>query len=251
MYTAIISDIHSNLEALTAVLDDIATSRAERIFCLGDCIGYGPNPQECLKIIQENCDLVLMGNHEQAIIKGPANFTPLAAKALDWTASRLNSPQILSYIQNLPSHYTEGKTCYVHGSINDPINEYVREADSPWTFYQLVNTLRKDFTKIDHCFVGHNHRTFLGTEMGYIFPHEDITNSLNNQMKFTLTGQKAYISVGSVGQPRDGDNRASWLLFDGETAEYHRVKYNWQQTAKKIQDSTLPNFLAERLEYGE
>ncbi len=248
MYTAIISDIHSNLEALKAVLADIATTRADRIFCLGDCIGYGPNPRECLKLLRSTCDLILMGNHEQAILKGPANFTPLAAKALDWTASRLNSPDILAYLSNLPDHYIEGRTCYVHGSIKDPINEYVREADSPWMFYQLVNTLRNEFVNIDHCFVGHNHRAFLGTEMGYIFPHDDQEQP---QMTFNLKGQKAYISIGSVGQPRDGDNRAAWVLFDGNTAEYHRVEYDWRLTAEKIFNTTLPKFLAERLEFGD
>lgn len=244
MRTALISDVHGNLAALEAVLADIDRVGAERIICLGDTVGYGPQPRECLQLVRQRCALVLMGNHENAVVNGADNFTPLAARAIDWTASRLRDPEIMGFLSGLKPFYREGELLFVHGNIKDPINDYVREAESPWMFYQLVNTLRRDFGDIRLCFVGHNHRAFLGTEMGYIFPHAE-------RMSFNLEGQRAYVSTGSVGQPRDRDRRSSWALFDGKTLAYHRVEYDWRRTAELIRQMDLPEFLAQRLESGE
>lgn len=248
MRTALISDVHGNLPALEAVLADIENAGADRIVCLGDTVGYGPQPRECLQLVRERCALVLMGNHENAVLHGADNFTPLAAKALDWTASRLRDRTVMEYLSSLKPSHREDEILYVHGNIKDPINDYLREAESPWMFYQLVNTLRRDFIGIRLCFVGHNHRAFLGTEMGYIFPHDDCDPP---RMKFNLAGQKAYISVGSVGQPRDRDPRSSWALFDGEAVTYHRVRYDSSAVAQLIRQKGLPEFLAARLESGE
>lgn len=248
MRTAFVSDIHGNLEALTTVLEDINRVGVDRIICLGDTVGYGPKPKECLDIIRRKAEVILLGNHEHAVLHGANNFTSLAARALDWTAARLRDPETLSYLASLSSQYVEGDHLYVHGSISDPTNDYVREADSPWMFYQLVSTLRKEFGDTRLCFVGHNHRTFLGTEMGYIFPHDD---SDVPRMEFDLSDQKAYVSVGSVGQPRNFDPRASWVFYDGQKVTFMRVKYDWRKTADLILHAGLPEFLAERLQYGE
>lgn len=248
MRTAFVTDIHGNLAALKAVLEDIDRVGVDRIICLGDTVGYGPQPRECLQIVRERCELVLTGNHEHAVLHGAENFTPLARIAIDWTAGQLRDRDTLGYLQSLRSARLDGRNLFVHGSVRDPLNDYVREADSPWMYYRLVQTLREDFTDFDLCFVGHNHRAFLGTEVGYIFPHDDAPTP---QMRFHMEGQKAYVSVGSVGQPRDGDKRSSWLLLDGQDVEYHRVDYERQITIDLIRKVGLPDYLAERLLYGD
>lgn len=248
MKTAFVSDIHGNLAALNAVLADIEANGADQIVCLGDTVGYGPQPEECLRIVRKRCAQVLMGNHEDAVLHGAQNFTPLARQAIDWTAGQLRDPDILSYLNSLSPSFRMGPALLVHGSVRDPLNDYVREADSPWMFYRLVQTLRDDFTDFDLCFCGHNHRAFLGTELGYIFPHDDPPTP---QMRFRIDGQKAYVSVGSVGQPRDGDPRASWVMYDGHAVEYHRVDYPREETVALIRKVGLPSFLADRLLYGE
>jgi len=248
MRTAFISDIHANLAALRAVLADIESYKPDEIVCLGDFIGYGPQPKECLEIVRAQCKLVLMGNHENAVLNGAEHFTPLARAAMDWTAQTLRDPEMLHYLAGLKPAHQRGRTMLVHGSVKDPLFDYVREADSPWMFYRLVQTLREDFRDFDLCFCGHNHRAFLGTEVGYIFPHDEPPTP---QTKFQLEGQKAYVSVGSVGQPRDGDKRSSWVLFDGKSAEYHRVDYDREVTAKLIRKVGLPEYLADRLLVGE
>ena len=248
MKIAFVSDIHGNLAALKAVLADIDQHAPDAIVSLGDTVGYGPQPRECLRMVRERCDLVLMGNHEDAVLKGAEHFTPLARIAIDWTAQQLREPELLEYIASLRPASRQPYGLLVHGSIRDPLFDYVREADSPWIFHQLVQTLRNEFTEFNLCFVGHNHRAFLGTEVGYIFPHDDEPSP---QTRFQLEGQKAYVSVGSVGQPRDGDPRSSWLLFDGTSAEYHRVDYERERTVHLIRQAGLPEFLAERLLYGE
>lgn len=247
MRMAIISDIHGNLEALQAVLRDIDKYDPKEIVCLGDTIGYGPQPRECLEIIRQRCSLILMGNHEHAILYGAEQFTPLAQVAIDWTARVMRDPETLDFISSLGCEYDRDNCKYVHGSIRDPLMDYVREADSPWVFFKLVKTLQDDFKNFNICFVGHNHRAFLGTEVGYIFPHDSGPAPM---VKFHIGTQKAYVSVGSVGQPRDGDWRSSWLMFDGQDVEYHRVEYDREKTIGLILRSGLPKFLAERLRMG-
>jgi predicted phosphodiesterase len=245
---AIVSDIHANLEALITTLRDIEKKKPDEIICLGDTVGYGPQPKECLQIVRKVCKVVLMGNHENAVLNGAEHFTPLAQMAIDWTSQQLRDKETLQYLESLSPAKRIGDNLYVHGSIRDPILDYVREADSPWMFHRLIQTLNDDFGDINLCFVGHNHRAFLGTGIGYIFPHDDEANS---QTKFNVEGQKAYVSTGSVGQPRDGDNRSSYILFVGHYVEYHRVSYDYQKTAELIRDVGLPEFLADRLLYGE
>ncbi len=248
MLQAIISDIHSNVPALTAVLKDIEQHKPDYIVCLGDTVGYGPQPKEALQMVRQNCKVILMGNHEHAVLNGAENFTPLAQMAIEWTAGQLRDPEILSFLSSLKPSEKIGDNMYVHGSLRDPIIDYVREADSPWMFHRLLQTLQDEFEGINLCFVGHNHRAFLGTGVGYIFPHDDGDNP---QTKFRVEGQKAYVSVGSVGQPRDGDSRSSYILYDGNSVEYHRVKYDADKTASMIREVGLPEFLADRLIYGE
>ena len=247
MRMAIISDVHANLPALEAVMDDIRKHSPDEIICLGDTVGYGPQPSECLTIVRQACSVVLMGNHEHAVLYGAEQFTPLAQVAIDWTAQKLNAPETLDYLSSLSSDYRRGNLRFVHGSIRNTLLDYVREADTPWAFFHLVRTLQEEFTDFDTCFVGHNHRAFLGTEVGYIFPHD---TQPAPKTAFRIGEEKAYVSIGSVGQPRDGDRRASWLMLSGDDIEYHRVEYARDKTIALIRKVGLPEFLAERLRFG-
>ncbi len=247
MRIAFISDVHANLTALQAVMEDIEKHSPDEIICLGDTVGYGPQPAECLSIVRSACTTVLMGNHEHAVLYGAEQFTPLAQTAIDWTARVLHDSETLDYMNSLTSDHRRDNLRFVHGSIRNPLLDYVREADSPWAFFHLVRTLQDDFKDFNICFVGHNHRAFLGTEVGYIFPHDQGAVA---KTKFHIGAEKAYISVGSVGQPRDGDWRSSWLMFDGEDVEYHRVEYDRDVTINLIRRAGLPEFLAERLLIG-
>jgi len=248
MRWALLSDVHGNEPALEAVLRDVDRAAPDRVLCLGDTVGYGAQPGECLARVRDRCDVVLRGNHEHAILFGTANFTPLARVAADWTAQQLRGPDDLGYLARLSPSHAEGAWRLVHGSLADPLNDYVRESDSAWMFYQLVRTLREEFNGFDLCFVGHNHRAFMGTEVGFLFPHADGGQPCH---RFRVAGQKAYVSVGSVGQPRDGDPRASWVLFDGETVEYRRVPYDHAEAMRRIAAAGLPGYLAERLAHGQ
>ena len=248
MLLALISDIHANLAALQAVLGDIRQFKPDAIGCLGDTVGYGPQPRECLKIVRETCQFVLMGNHEHAVLHGAEHFTPLARQAIEWTAEQLNDPEIIRYLSTLKPQLQRGPALFVHGSARDPLFEYVREADSPWMFHRLIQTLQEDFKGFHVCFVGHNHRAFLGTDLGYIFPHDDPPSP---RMDFNIREKNLYVSVGSVGQPRDGDPRSSYVLFDGDTVRYRRVAYDATATCELIRKHGLPSFLADRLVHGE
>lgn len=247
MKIAMISDVHANLAALEAAMEDIRLHDPDEIVCLGDTVGYGPQPAECLDIVRRECSLVLMGNHEHAVLYGAEQFTPLAQTAIDWTARTLRDRETLDYISSLSCDCRRGNLRFVHGSIRNPLLDYVREADSPWAFLHLVRTLQDAFTDFNICFVGHNHRAFLGTEVGYIFPHDQ---GPVPKTRFHIGAEKAYVSVGSVGQPRDGDWRSSWMMYNGEDVEYRRVEYDREKTIALIHRVGLPEFLAERLRYG-
>ncbi len=244
MREAIISDVHGNLEALEAVLADIDHHGVERIVCLGDMVGYGPNPAECARLVMERCELVLLGNHEDAVLKGPEGFNPIAEAALVWTREQLKDKEILRYLQGLRPAWLEEDRLYVHGSVRDSLFEYVREAESYVTFRQSVEEIRKSFTLFSICFTGHNHRAFLGTEEGTLNPR-------TGPSRFNVSDAKLYVCVGAVGQPRDDDWRASYVLFDGEYVQFCRVPYRVEITAKRIREVGLHEFLADRLLVGQ
>ena len=243
----IFSDVHANLAALEAVMRDAERYKPDRVVCLGDTVGYGPEPVECLEVVREYCDIILMGNHEHAVVHGADGFNPIAEEAVAWTRQQLLGRfgrEILEYIDSLKSAHMDGNVLFVHGSIKDPLMDYVREADSYASFRRLVETIRQDFQSFDTCFTGHNHRAFLGTDEGFLYPHEVVH-------RFFVKNSKLYVCVGSVGQPRDGDPRACYVTFDGEWVDYHRVEYDIERTAKKITERKLHPFLAERLFAGQ
>jgi diadenosine tetraphosphatase ApaH/serine/threonine PP2A family protein phosphatase len=249
---AILSDIHGNLEAFQAVLADIdGLSRpVERILCLGDTVGYGPNPLECLDLVKRRCDFVLLGNHDQAVLFDPDGFGAAAARAVFWTRHLLEttgqaSQERLTFLTALPRKHSEGELLFVHGSARSPLNEYVFPED-------VCNHAKMEriFALVDkYCFQGHTHVPGIFTEETsgiYRFRSPEEIDYL-----YRFEGRKMLCNVGSVGQPRDGDWRACYVLFEPHELRYRRVEYDVEATIKKIHaNPNLDDYLGDRLRDG-
>lgn len=249
MRQALISDIHGNLEALQAVLADIAQESVDEILCLGDVVGYGPNPCECLDLVMRKAKLTIMGNHDQAALFDPEGFNPVALRAIYWTRDRLDSgsPSVVNrrwdYLSELPKLSHQDKFMFVHGSPKDPTNEYV----FPETIYDK-NKMEGFFQRVQqYCFQGHTHMPGVFTpDLEFIKPSQ-----CNNV--FTLGKEKLMVNVGSVGQPRDEDNRACYVIIDHDAKKinFRRVEYNFDDTIQKIYGiAELDNMLGDRLRTG-
>ncbi|MBI4569584.1 MAG: metallophosphoesterase family protein [Planctomycetes bacterium] len=251
---AIISDIHSNYEAMTAVLDDIAQQKVDAILCLGDVIGYGANPVECLEKAVE-WKFVLRGNHEEAVLNGAVGFNPAARRAIDWTRKQLK-PHIFSFaatkrrwqfLADTPAQIKEGRVLYVHGSPRDPVWEYVLRSDTEDFLGGVPPKIKELLDLTDHIsFFGHTHVP------GIITQRSQFLDPPTVNYEFTLQPAEKYlINVGSVGQPRDGDNRACYVLFDGRVLRYRRVPYDIETASRKIRENPhLDEKLADRLTTG-
>jgi predicted phosphodiesterase len=245
--TAIVSDIHGNLEALQSVLQDIKSQGCDRVVCLGDVVGYGPNPCECLDIVT-TLDACVLGNHDYGALIDPEGFSSAAEQAIFWTRKQLesaNDPNAalrrLEYLAKLPRMITEGNILFVHGSVRNPLNEYVFPED---VFNR--RKMEKLFSMVQgYTFQGHTHAPgVFSTNMQFARPDE-----INYKME--LPDDKAMINVGSVGQPRDGDWRSCYLILEGNRIEYRRVEYDIDTTVNKIfAIAELDNFLGERLREG-
>lgn len=229
---AIISDIHSNLAALEAVLADIRSLGIQEIVCLGDVVGYGPDPEACIDLLKD-LPVALLGNHDEAVLLGEASdFNLRARRAVEWTRRRLNDNiqndpikmERWNFLERMETLRQEGDVTYVHGSPRNPTKEYVfpRDAANPAKMQDIFNR----FPGI--CFGGHTHLPGVFTPAGEFLTPEDLNNV------YIRDGQKALVNIGSVGQPRDGDVRACYATFDGETVVWRRVEYDAQQTAQKI-----------------
>ncbi|HNB09529.1 MAG TPA: metallophosphoesterase family protein [bacterium] len=232
MRIAIISDIHGNIEALRQALDIIGELGTDEIVCLGDIVGYGPDPEPCVDLIRKHCKTVIMGNHDNAVIDMSAteNFNPVAKQAVWWTHQQL-SPESLSFLQGLPYRNQRQDLLFVHASPMNP---------AKWTYLFTINDALPEFDAFQEriCFVGHTHspRVFCNS------PH---ATAITREFQFI-------INVGSVGQPRDGDARLSFGLFDTEKWDYKNIRseYDVQTTARKTRERGLPVILAERLLRG-
>ena len=255
---AVISDIHSNLEALTTVLADIEKRGIKTIYCLGDVIGYGPDPRECLDLIIEKSKWCVLGNHDYAVFYEPTNFNYGAEQASFWTRGVLETEEEKqrrdrhwNFLGRLPMRQTLKAKLgtnaaiidFVHASPRKPINEYIFP-DDVYTNPLKVSLL---FERVKHiCFVGHTHLPgmfldepdfYLPDELGDVYPIVD--------------KEKAIINIGSVGQPRDKDNRASYAYVDGNEVNFVRLAYDFEATVEKIKAiERLDNFHAERLRDG-
>ncbi len=250
---AIISDIHSNLEALQAVLKDIEQFHVEDIYCLGDVVGYGPNPRECVDLVMA-CKVVLLGNHDQGAMFDPEGFNPPAERAIFWTREQLeSSPESRTarekrweFLAERPRSFKEDGRLFVHGSARNPLNEYVFPED----IYNQ-RKMERIFALVErYCFQGHTHVPGIFTEQS-----PDDLYQFNSpeeiELVHKLDQRKTLCNVGSVGQPRDGDWRACYILLDGETIRYRRVEYDIDTTVRKIYAvPELENFLGDRLRDG-
>lgn len=237
------ADIHANLEALTAVLDDISDKGdIEAIWCLGDIVGYGPDPGRCIEIISQCRHVCIAGNHDMAAIGkvDTAYFNPLAAVAIRWTAGQL-TPEQVQYLEDLPETLRQGDFTLVHGSPTQPLWEYVVS----------TGIAIRNFTYIEmaYCLVGHSHMpmTFKQEKGGGCSPVH-----LTPGIGLVLGDSKMIVNPGGVGQPRDGDPRASYAIYDSERQmiNLYRVDYDIEATQKKIMAAGLPVQLMTRLEQG-
>ncbi len=245
---AIISDIHSNLEALQAVLEDIKKTTVDQIYCLGDIVGYGPNPRECVDLVM-SCKMVLLGNHDQGAMFDPEGFNPPAEKAIFWTRSQLENPgdnrpaqqKRWDFLAERPRSFKENGFLFVHGSARNPLNEYVFPED----IYNQ-RKMERIFALVErYCFQGHTHVPGVFTENLQFHSPEEI------DFTYKLDGRKTLCNVGSVGQPRDGDWRACYVQLDNDTIRFRRVEYDIDTTVKKIYAiPDLENFLGDRLRDG-
>lgn len=243
---AIISDIHGNYEALSTVMAEIDRRGVKDIVCLGDIVGYGPNPMECLDLVLSKCQTALMGNHDFAVLYEPYNFNSGAESACFWTRKQFeNDPDIerraarWKFLGALPARVRTNEYVAVHASPRRPINEYIFPDDiytNPGKFVSIFERFEK------LCFVGHTHVP------GVFLEGPDFYSPDELDFKFELSDEKAIVNVGSVGQPRDRDPRSSFVIVTETHIEFIRLEYDVDTTMRKVQDNPdLDNFLGTRL----
>lgn len=241
MKILVMSDIHGNNTALEAVLQD--AGKVDKIWCLGDLVGYGPDPNECIKKIRslKNC-ICLMGNHDSAVLghMDMEAFNRDARLSVEWN-QRTIKPENLSFLKNLPEKHVEGNVTLVHGSPRNPVWEYILDWQVAMNNFDHFDT--------SLCFVGHTH-------IPVIF--QMIEEELGSQLEILspvgpveLIG-KAIVNPGSVGQPRDRDARAAYAIFDTESKiwEPRRIAYNVAEIQERIANYGLPERNATRLADG-
>lgn len=241
MKIALVSDIHSNLEALQAVLEDIESHKADKINCLGDVIGYGCDPQACLDLVDKHCSTKLMGNHEYAAIGVlPTEAMNLAARqSIQWTAAQLEDRH-LAMIANFEMSAVDADCLLVHASPQEP---------EEWHYVLSQQEATAAFAcfKQKLAFHGHTHLPLIFCET----PGGRVRTIVGHD--FDPDEECSYlINVGSVGQPRDNDPRASYAIYDSDeiSISYHRVEYDFKITQAKMSKAEMPSMLIERLEVG-
>ena len=249
---AIISDIHSNIEALGAVLDDIGEQGVDEILCLGDIVGYGPDPEKAIDVCEAKCRFCLSGNHDYAVLTRAEGFNALAEEAVDFTRNALKPGTMAGsrkrarwrFLQECPTRVLDDDVLYVHGSPRDDRTEYILESD---VLFGNAEKIEDIFMMTPHLlFVGHTHMPgIIGMGSGFWHPED---NGAQHEIR---PEAKLIVNVGSVGQPRDGDNRACYVLADKERVIYRRVPYDFRKTIAKM-DRVGPVSVqaGERIAYG-
>ena len=252
---AILSDIHANLEALEAVLADLEKQKAAKIYCLGDIIGYGPSPREVVDIVQAVAAETVKGNHEDLVIrKPPEGMHPSALEAAAWTRKKLlpgsagggtaeRKKERWEWLKALPLTEDLGDVLLAHGTPADSFSYVLSAKDA-------LEVFRKELGEARVCFYGHTHVpaiwTFDGRQLGF--------TPVKSKERYGLPAdEQMLVNVGSVGQPRDHDPRACYVLVHADKSfEYRRVEYDAEKTARRIYAvPELPNWLGERLLCGE
>ena len=243
MRVAVVSDIHGNRHAFEAVLADVATTGADELWCLGDVVGYGADPDACVELAREHAAVCLAGNHDLAVTGAlPLDeFSRGAEIAARWTREVL-LPENLAFLEGLEtSGSVEGVGLY-HASPRDPVWEYVLSA--------LLAEMCLDAADERVALIGHSH-----VALSFVRREGEIATGERRLAgdEDDIAAGEWLLNPGSVGQPRDGDPRAAWLLLDTEalTASWHRVEYDIAGAAAAIRQARLPDSLAERLGYGQ
>jgi len=249
MKIAIVSDIHSNLEALNSVLEDIEKNGIQDIYCLGDIIGYGPNPRETMEIARKAFQFTLLGNHDGAVFNGEGldNFNWIAAMAVHWTRREIEplpggeedrtKMENWKFLSSLKATKTVGRVLFAHGTCNGNMEYIFQPRDAVPTLEYMARL------GMSTCFVGHTHIPCVITGSGEYIAQED-------GAVYPKIGEdeRLVINVGSVGQPRDKERRACYVIVNGPEIIYRRVEYDLDSTIEKIyQIDELNNFLGDRL----
>jgi diadenosine tetraphosphatase ApaH/serine/threonine PP2A family protein phosphatase len=239
MRYVLISDIHGNLEALQAVLSFANNLEPYQLYCLGDVVGYGADPVECLQVMRREANLILAGNHDLAVagVISSGDFNPIAQTAVEWTREELDEEE-LTALSNLPLVYIDGDYYFTHASPIDPMRfGYVRTLED---VAEVLSAIGQRF-----CFVGHTHLPVL-VRMDEKKGRLEIVH--DNHAKIE-DGYRYFVNVGSIGQPRDSNPDACMVILDeeAETLEFFRVPYDISACQSKILSEGLPSYLAERL----
>jgi predicted phosphodiesterase len=238
---AVVSDVHSNLAALEAVLSAIDAAPPDEIWCLGDVVGYGPRPNECCEIVESRADICLGGNHDLAV-RGTidlAEFRGDAAVAARWTRDILTEPA-RAFLDRLEPEGERDEVALYHGSARDPVWEYVLSDEA------AAATLA--VSPFPLVLVGHSH-----VALEVEWRDDMLTGGLAPDGTRVDVRDRVLLNPGSVGQPRDGEWRAAYILLDreAETATFHRVEYDVERTQAEMRAAGLPEALAARLTHGE
>lgn len=240
MKTAIISDIHGNLEAWSQVLKDIDRARVDSVICLGDSVGYGPDPEEVVRILRERRIPYLMGNHELGLVDPGTRgwFNPPTRVSLRITR-KLLSPDSLAYMRGLKPVWLERGARLVHGFPPDSISTYLYEVPDEEILRVMDSLPERLF------FIGHTHDLHLIAVEGGILSRGPFQRGISR----LRTGVKYLINVGSVGQPRDGNTQAKYVIWDDQedTVRLRYISYDIARTAKKILELKFPEYNARRL----
>jgi predicted phosphodiesterase len=241
MRVAIISDVHANARALDAVLEEIDAERVDAVWCLGDTVGYGPRPNECCDTVKARADYCLVGNHDLVVLGrlSVSDFNDEAAAAATWTADVL-TPESRTFLEGLePSGKVGGVDLY-HASARDPVWEYVLTEEAASATLEL--------SPAPLVLVGHSHVALALAQNG-----DGVAGGMAPAGSRVELAGRWLLNPGSVGQPRDGDPRAAWLLLDLDEmfAEFRRVPYSIEQTQTEMRERGLPGALAARLARGE
>jgi diadenosine tetraphosphatase ApaH/serine/threonine PP2A family protein phosphatase len=243
MRVAVVSDIHSNLHALEAVLAAIEREAPDELWCLGDLVGYGPRPNECCALIADRADVCLAGNHDLGVLGtiDLVEFGGEAGIAARWTRDVLD-PEARALLEPLEPEGTANGVGLYHGSARDPVWEYVLSDEAALATLEIAGS--------PLVLVGHSHVALRVVQSS----HGDLDGGLTTAgTDLELADVRALLNPGSVGQPRDGDPRAAYLVLDldARRASFRRVEYDIEQTQREIREAGLPELLAARLELGQ
>ena len=255
MILALVSDIHCNIQALDRVMADIQRHKPDAIYCLGDILGYGPSPAEVVDIARDRFQVNIMGNHEWAVLHQPVGFNQAARDASKWQKEVLepkwfslgDKRERWAFLKSLPEVHIEGEYFFVHGSPKNHMEEYLLPQEIDETLKEMSPRIREALDAIEWvCFNGHTHHPgIITTEPRFIYPHQ-----LDEPFRLEK-GQKYIVNVGSVGQPRDGDPRACYVIVDNDKVSYHRIEYDFEKTIVLVEKNPrLHPVLGERLRKG-